>query len=457
MRTLPVEMIRVLAPFAPLFSKRVFEHVQVLLMGTVLAPGKRTVSSALKAMGLDQQKQFHRYHRVLSRAKWSSMEVSRVLLELLVEAFVPEGGPLVVGVDETLERRQGKKIAAKGIYRDPVRSSHGHFVKASALRWVCLTLLAPVPWASRVWALPFLCVLAHSERYATEQGKRHKPITEWAWQLLLLVRRWYPQREIVAVADGGYASLKLLDRCCRLSSKPITFITRLRLDAALYEPAPPRKPHQMGRPRLKGERLANLSAVAESSKTAWTPITVSHWYGSTQRAVEIVSDTAVWYSTGLPAVPLRWVLIRDPHEEFETQALLCTDLDAEPERIISWFVRRWQMEATFQEVRQRLGFETQRHWSERAIQRTAPALLGVFSVVTLLAHQYIIAKGEGVIRRAAWYDKSHPTFSNALAQVRRQLWSQEEATFCGSVGQAETVKVPREFLERLTDAVCYAA
>ena len=297
MRTLPVEMIRVLAPFAPFFSKRVFEHVQVLLMGTVLAPGKRTVSSALKAMGLDQQKQFHRYHRVLSRAKWSSIEVSRVLLELLVEAFVPEGGPLVVGVDETLERRQGKKIAAKGIYRDPVRSSHGHFVKASALRWVCLTLLAPVPWASRVWALPFLCVLAHSERYATEQGKRHKPITEWAWQLLLLVRRWYPQREIVAVADGGYASLKLLDRCCRLSSsKPITFITRLRLDAALYEPASPRKPHQMGRPRLKGERLANLSAVAENPKTAWTPITVSHWYGGTQRAVQIVSDTAVWYT-----------------------------------------------------------------------------------------------------------------------------------------------------------------
>jgi hypothetical protein len=456
MRTLPVEMIRVLAPFAPLFSKRVYEHVQVLLMGTILAPGKRTVSSALKAMGLDQQKQFHRYHRVLSRAKWSSMEVSRVLLELLVEAFVPEGGPLVVGVDETLERRQGKKIAAKGIYRDPVRSSHGHFVKASALRWVCLTLLAPVPWASRVWALPFLCVLAHSERYATEQGKRHKPITEWAWQLLLLVRRWYPQREIVAVADGGYASLKLLDRCCRLSSKPITFITRLRLDAALYEPASPRKPHQMGRPRLKGERLANLSAVAENPKTAWTPITVSHWYGGTQRAVEIVSDTAVWYSTGLPAVPLRWVLIRDPHEEFDTQALLCTDLDADPERIISWSVRRWQMEATFQEVRQRLGFETQRHWSERAIQRTAPALLGVFSVVTLLAHQYI-AKGEGVIRRAAWYDKNHPTFSDALAQVRRQLWSQEEATFCGSVRQVETVKVPREFLERLTDAVCYAA
>src|SRR5215211_832871 len=211
MRTPPSMMIRVLAPFAPLFSERVFEHVQLLMAGAILTPGKRTVSSALRAMGLDQHKTFHRYHRVLSRAKWSSMEASRILLDSLVEAFVPEG-PLVVGVDETLERRQGKKIAAKGIYRDPVRSSHTHLVKTSALRWICVVLLAEVPWASRVWALPFLSALAYSERYATERGKRHKSLTEWAWQMLSLLRRWYPQRQIVAVADGAYASLKLLER-----------------------------------------------------------------------------------------------------------------------------------------------------------------------------------------------------------------------------------------------------
>jgi hypothetical protein len=225
MRTLPTQMIRLLAPFAPLFSERVFEHVRVLLAGAILAPGRRTVSSALRAMGLDQHRQFHRYHRVLSRAAWSSREASRVLLGSLMEKYVPEG-PLVLGVDETLERRQAKKIAAKGIYRDPVRSSHSHFVKTSGLRWVCVSLLAEIPWAHRVWALPFLSVLAHSERYAKECGKRHKPLTEWAFQLLLLVRRWYPEREIVGVADGGYASLKLLDRCRRLSN-PITFITRL--------------------------------------------------------------------------------------------------------------------------------------------------------------------------------------------------------------------------------------
>jgi hypothetical protein len=446
-------MIQVLAPFAPLFSERVFQHVQLLLAGAMLAPGKRTVASALRAVGLQEERRFCRYHRVLSRALWSSREVGRVLLELLVEAFAPDG-PLVLGVDETLERRRGKRIVAKGIYRDPVRSSHEHFVKTSGLRWVCLTLLAPVPWASREWALPFLSTLAHSERYAKECGKPHKPLTEWAWQMLLLVRRWYPKRQIVAVGDGGYASLKLLDRCRRLKN-PITFITRLRLDAALYEPAPPRKPGQMGRPRLKGSRLPNLSAVVEDPRMAWMPITVRNRYGGGERTVEIVSDSAIWYSTGLPAVPLRWVLIRDPQEEFDTQALLCTDLDADPGRIISWFVRRWQMETTFQEVRQRLGFETQRHWSRRAIQRTAPALLGLFSVVALLAHRYM-ANSEGIVRRAAWYDKRHPTFSDALAVVRRELWAQE-ATFCGSVWKHETVKVSLRFIERLTDTVCYAA
>ena len=454
MRTLPTGMIRVLDSFAPLFSGRVFEHVQVLLAGAILAPGRRTVSSALRAMGLDQHKQFHRYHRVLSRASWSGREAGRVLLGLLVETFAPEG-PLVVGIDETLERRQGKKIAAKGIYRDPVRSSHSHFVKTSALRWVCVTLLAEVPWASRVWALPFMCALAPSERYCRERGERHKKITEWAWQLLVLVRRWQPEREIVAVADGGYASLKLLDRCRGLA-QPITFITRLRLDAALYEAAPPRCPGQIGRPRLKGERLPNLSAVAQDCATVWKAITVADFYGQRERTVEVVSGMAVWYSTGLPTVPLRWVLIRDPREEFETQALLCTDLDADPERIICWFARRWQMESTFQEVRQRLGFETQRQWSELAIQRTAPALLGLFSLVTLFAHHHM-AKGADSARQTAWYSKLHPTFSDALAQVRRQLWARERETFRGSPSEVDAVKVPRQFIERLTDAVCYAA
>src|SRR3712207_6661015 len=170
MRTLPPKMVQVLASFAPLFSERVFRHARVLLIGVILAPGARTVSSALRAMGLDQEKRFHRYHRVLSRASWSSREASRVLLGLLLEAFVGEG-PLILGIDETLERRYGKKIAARGVYRDPVRSTHETFVKSSGLRWVCAMLLVEIPWASRAWALPFLSALAPSERYAAKRGR----------------------------------------------------------------------------------------------------------------------------------------------------------------------------------------------------------------------------------------------------------------------------------------------
>ena len=385
MRALPTVMIRVLSSFVPLFSRRVWPHVQVLLMGAILTPGKRTVSSALHAMGLSQEERFHRYHRVLSRARWSSREVSRALLGLLVEMFVAEGDPLVVGIDETLERRYGRKISAKGVYRDPVRSTHENFVKASGLRWVCAMLLVEIPWAARVWALPFLSALAPSERYATKQGKRHKKITEWAWQLLLQVRRWYPEREIVVVADGAYASLKLLDRC-RSLSRPVAFITRLRLDAALYEPAPPRRRGQIGRPRKKGERLPNLSVVAEDPTTVWKPTTIANWYGEREREVEIASQTAVWYSTGLFAVPLRWVLLRDPQGEFKTQALLCTDLKADPEKIVCWFVMRWQLEVTFQEARRHLGLETQRQWSDLAIGRTTPALLGLFETLSRFGH-----------------------------------------------------------------------
>ena len=452
MLTLPPAMLTLLAPFAPLFRRRVWPSVLVLVAGTLLAPGKRTVTAALRVMGLAQARRFERYHRVLNRAQWSSLAVSRVLLGLLVAAFAPTG-PLLLGIDETIERRRGKRITAKGIYRDPVRSSHEHFVKASGLRWICLMLLVPVPWAGRVWALPFLTALAPSERYDQEHGRRHKTLADWARQLLLLVRRWWPDRPIIAVADSSYAALELLAGCQALP-QPVTIITRLRLDAALYTPAPPRRPQQRGRPRLKGKRLPTLAAVAGDPTTVWTPITVPDWYGTGARRVEVSSDTAVWYHTGLPPVPLRWVLLRDPHGTFDTQALLCTDGAVAPEQILAWFVRRWQLEVTFEEARRHLGVETQRQWSERAIRRTTPVLLGLFSLVTLLTDRSV-SQTPVRVRQAAWYPKAQPTFADALALIRRELWAQ--AAFPLSVSEPDLVKVPRRFVECLTETLCYAA
>ncbi len=451
-RTLPPTILSSVLPFAPVFSRRVWAHVQILVAGSLLSPARRTVAAALRVLGLAQIKQFHRYHRVLSQAKWSSLAISRILLGLLVAAFAPDG-PLVVGIDDTLERRRGAKIAAKGIYHDAVRSSHSHFVKASGLRWICLMLLVPIPWAARTWALPVLTALAPSERYARTHHRQHKTLTDWARQLLLAVRRWWPDRPLVAVADSTYATLELLARCQRLRH-PITFITRLRLDAALYEPAPPRDPHTIGRPRRKGKRRPTLASVADDPATVWTPLTVAQWYGLGERAVEVASATAVWYHAGQPTVPLRWVLIRDPQGKFATQALLCTDLQAAPGQILAWFVQRWQLEVTFEEARRHLGLETQRQWSDRAIARTTPALLGLFSLVTLLADQHL-SRFRVTVPLPTWSRKDHFTFADALALVRRELWADQ--TFRLSTESTDTVKVPRVLIEHLTDTLCYAA
>ena len=195
MPRLPSRFAAIILTFAPLFLQRSWRHAEVLLTGAILAPGRRTVASVLRITGLARERRFVNYHRVLNRAAWCPRAASRLLLGLLVAAFVPVG-PVVLGIDDTIERRRGKRIAAKGIYRDPVRSSHGHFVKASGLRWLSLMLLAPVPWAGRVWALPFVTALAPSERYCQQRGRRHKKLTDWGRQLVLQARRWLPGRKL---------------------------------------------------------------------------------------------------------------------------------------------------------------------------------------------------------------------------------------------------------------------
>lgn len=448
MSTLPTGFAHLIVAFAPLFSKRVFQSVQVLLTGAILATGKRTVTAVLRVMGRDQQTHFQTYHRVLNRAVWSSLAASRILLSLLVRTFAPEG-PLLFGVDDTIERRWGAKIAARGIYRDPVRSSHSHFVKTSGLRWLCLMLLVPIPWAARVWALPFLTALCPSERYHDSRGQRHKTLTDWARQLVKQVKRWLPQRQIIIVADSTFAALHFIG-----ATRPYaTVITRLRLDAALYAPAPSRLPGQRGRTRVKGARLPALRDVLADPATRRIRLSMAYWYGEHHRPVDIASATAVWYHKGAPAIPIRWILIRDPLGQFETQALLCTDLQATPAFILDCFVQRWQMEVTFAEARAHLGIETQRQWAHKAIARTTPCLFGLYSIVTLAA-QHLFATGQLYRRCAAWYIKPQATFSDTIASVRRWCWSHEY--FSTSRNESDMIKIPRPLVERFIDSLCYA-
>src|SRR5215210_8209841 len=279
MPNVPTRFATIIVAFAPLFRHQTWLHAEILLVGAILTPGKRTVTSILRIIGLSRERHFVNYHRVLSRARWNGREAARLLLGLLVHTFVPTG-PVILGIDDTIERRRGRRIKAKGIYRDPVRSSDAHFVKASGLRWLSLMLLTAIPWAARTWALPFLTVLAPSERYCRERGQRHKKLTDWARQMVLQVRRWVPERELVLVADMGFAALELL---AALSRRDVICITRLRLDAALYEPAPLRRLGTNGRPRTKGARLPNLSVVLVHATTRWRRVTVPGWYGEGDR------------------------------------------------------------------------------------------------------------------------------------------------------------------------------
>jgi DDE superfamily endonuclease len=449
---LPRPILKVLHPFTAVFRERTWEHAQVLLVGAILAPGPRTVTAALRIMGLSHEPHFQNYHRVLSRATWSARRLSELLLMLLLRSFVPDEAPVVVGIDETIERRRGPKIAARGIYRDPVRSSKEHFVKTSGLRWVSLQLLAPIPWIGRVWALPFFTVLAPSERYHLQRGKRHKKVIDWGRQMIIQLRRWLPDRPLVVVADGTYAVLELL-AACRSLPMPVTLVTRLRLDAALYDPAPPRSAGTTGRPRIKGERQPTLEQRLRDAATVWERVTV-RWYGGHSREVDLSTATAVWYHSGKAPVPIRWVLIRDPQGAFEDQALLSTDLAAMAGQIVEWFVLRWQLEVTFHEGRTHLGVETQRQWSAQAIARTTPVLLALFSLVTVCADA-CLGGAPLPVRCTAWYHKPAPTFADTLAFVRQQLWP--SALFTMSSDQRDMVEMPRAVFQHVTDTLAFAA
>lgn len=447
MLTLPPEIMPVLNSFAPVFSERVWDWAQVLVAGAILAPRKRTVSAVLRVMGLSQEAQYQNYHRVLNRAVWSELDLSKILFGLLVKAF--GGETIVVGVDDTLEQRPGgKAITAKGMFRDAVLSSKKHPVTVPGLRWLSMQMLAPVPWSQRVWGLPFLSVLACSRATHEAQGKRHKTLGEWTRQMVTLVRRWCPDRPLVLVVDGSLCAVWLAWRCVKLHA---TFVSRFRLDAQLYDFVPEQPPGKRGVKPSKGPKQLKLEQRLTHPDTQWVRCNIP-WYGGVIRDLKVASGTSLWHRPSYSPLPVRWVLVSDPTDKLRPAAFFCTDLQADALQILQWVIMRWSMEVTFQEMHTHLGFETQRQWSDRAIARTTPCLLGLFSFITLLAHQ--LSHGAAIpTRSAAWYTKQHPTFSDVIAYVRRYLWSYTQ--FVHSPAQTQLIQIPEPVLAGLVDTLCY--
>ncbi|MGC1954558.1 MAG: transposase [Gammaproteobacteria bacterium] len=420
MPPLPEAIIAVLSAFAPMFSCAVWTHAQVLLVGALLCQGPRTVAAALCVLGLGQARRFEKYHRVLSRARWSGLQGAKLWLGFLIE-LVPPWWPVLIVVDETVERRQGRKIKAKGRYRDAVRSTQKVVVKCYGLKWISMMVLVPLPWSARPWALPFLTVLAPSKRANEAAGKRHKSSIDWTEQRVKQVARWLGQRRGVLIGDGGFACVRLALTCVK-SVAPVTLISRLRLDAPWYDFPPPQQPGRRGPQPQKGRKKRQaLKGRIEQAKHHGKETTVA-WYGGKRKRVRLLSGQCLWHTSGFAPVPIRWVLVVDPTGKSRPEAFFSTDRRLTPEKIVEYYVLRWNVEVTFEEGRRHLGLESQRQWSDQAIARTTPALLGLYSLICLMAHRLTTAETL-LPRSTAWYGKTQATFSDVLAFVRRAIWA----------------------------------
>ena len=444
MHTLPAPILHVLLNFAPLFSQPVWNNAFTLLIGAILCHGKRTVTAALRMMGLEQEPNYPKYHWVLSHAKWSPLQAGKILLGLLVK-LLPKNCVIILGMDETIERRNGKKIAAKGCYRDAVRSSQKEVVKCFGLKWMSLMIWIQFPWSQRRWALPVLTVLEPSEKADLEAKRKHKTSIDWAIQMIKQIVRWLPNQALILLGDGGFASAPLCFACICLS---VSLVSRLRIDSRLYDFPPEKKKDSRGRPPAKGIRLATFKEMLSLPGLIWQEQEIQ-FYGNKKKVMKFITNTALWHVQGYPPIPIRWVLLVDPEGKLDSLPLFSTNPEMSAKQIIELFIERWGIEVTFEEMRAHMGMETQRQWSDGAILRTTPALMGIYSLVCVIA--YNLLEGKSLQKReAAWYKKRDGTFSDVLALVREKILGAKYLNAFISEGGTKENKLYRDLCSLVT-------
>lgn len=419
---LPRAIINILMNFAPLFSRTVFLNICLLFKAHILSKGRRTITDMLRLLGLQDDRKFSKFHRIFYGAKWSGLQASQILFKLLYK-LISSNEEILIAIDSTIERRRGAKIKGLGSMRDPIATTKSNKVLTIGLSWLVAAVVIKLPWASKNWALPFLTLLMPPKKplkSSTNEKKdfhKHKTMTHWTCQIARALRRWAGKlQKITIVADSAFACFYIANACIDLS---IGLISRLRKDARLYEfaSAPTKK---RGRPRILGQRHTSLENVAKDPNRKWTTLTVA-WYGGKIKDVFVLTGTCLWYCPGKRPVPIKWVLVKTS-EGSEWEAFFSTDLTHTITWIIESFVGRWPLETTFEESRRHLGIETQRQWSDKAIDRITPAIFASFSLINLIALKMQEEKDEEIpLRRTVWYKKQNITFSDILIYVKESL------------------------------------
>jgi|ERR1700722_6052773 len=453
MLDLPAPIISVLSIFLPLFSQPSYFNVLLLFQGHILCKGKRTVSEILKQLNLRNVKNYSRYHDFFRKAKWSTLKGAEILLIRIV-SLIP--GEIRISVDSTVERRKGPKIKSLGIQRDAVRSTKARKVLVPGLHWLVFAIHIKFPWCKQAWALPFLSILMPPEEPLStsknvkdlKKSKRHKTLNEWTCQVAMLLRRWLGHsKKITIVADSAFATYILANTCIDLG---ITLISRMRLDARTFA-FPPEKKSKKGRTRLVGERLPTFKMMLEDPSKAWDTIEIL-WYGGRKKKVDTLTGTCLWYGYGIRPVPITWVLTRDSNNKGEAAVFFSTDVKALPITVIETFILRWQLEVTFEEARRHLGMETQRQWSDKAIDRITPCILASYSIINLMALESAKSKSEDIpIQMSSWYKKTHVTFSDVLAYVRTKILRKRYILWFNKNNEIENIDI-KEIIEQLAAA-----
>ena len=435
--------------FSIAFTQPTFQRMLPLAVGAMLALGRRTVTAMLRRAGGLAPGHFSSYHRVFSRAAWSLWPLAKVLAEAVFRWLDPNE-PIRIIVDDTTAQHRGKHVYGKGCHHDAVRSTHTHIVWRWGHKWVVLAVSVPFPFIRHRWALPVLVALYRPEALNKAEGRRHKTSPQLARQLMAVLIHWFPARKFILLGDGGYASHELA-RFCHRHRRHVTLVSRFHKDANLYLPPPARQKGRKGRPRVKGRKLAAPQVVV--AKGPLTGATVT-WYGGETRRVKWASGEGGWYRSGHGLVPIRWVYSKDVQGTHRDEYFFTTDPTLHGPEIISLFTARWAIETTFQELRAHLGFETPRQRTATSVLRTGPCLLGLFSVVCLIFAEH--ARHHRLrVRGTAWYTKTEPTFSDALATVRRLFWL--ETILKHPAHHAAFTKLPPQVRDLVLDSLALAA
>jgi hypothetical protein len=410
----------VVGAFASCFSHGVFARLLELVVGLILTPRRRCVTSALRLISGVGDAHFVTYYRVLSRAQWSLWKCARVLARMVM-AFLPEDEPIILSVDDTVARHKGPKVYGRCCHRDPVRSSHGITVLTWGHRWVVMAITVRLPFTSKPIALPLLLALYRSKKWCKQHGRRFKSCPQLARQLMIVMLRWFPQRKFVLLGDGGFSTFDLASLASQHHDR-LTLVTRFYDDAALC--AKPRVKEKygfkMGRPARYGTKLMNPAQTVAKAGDRLTHANVC-WYGGGRRDVRLLSGVGGWYRSRFPIVGVRWVFVKDTTGTHRDEYLMSTDPRMTADQIVSLYTLRWPLEVTFQEARLHLGIETPRLRSEKAVLRMMPLLMGLFTLI----HVIYMRLGKSTwttIRQWPWYRKSQPTFSDIMAEVREAFW-----------------------------------